>query len=524
MTQALPVYFREDAFLGNSNRSCKHIILQIGILIIWTFYQCIWHLYYAFQFITNLLPLLEHNEILRLRRVSHQTKQLADDYLWTPKPGYQGKWELKLKPNQRTGKTLRKFRRIKLPPPSRILIKFRLEKSDYVQSFYDDKQVLKFMIRYGNYVTHLNISHIGVSPNETDFLKCFPNLETLICDGIWFTNMSCEHTNAFQCLSFQKLRRLLIKDTDCEVSMRNFIARVVPKLEIVCHPYNQAVGLKSSLDFGLQLFGMLRNRDFKSTFYYDWRNVHSLMVDPKELLRFFATCYDCDVHLKKVHAYYMDFMLCDENGFIGAEENLEHNIQQPIPGLQNIRRNSFVGNIIYSLDGLKECVFLTEMENLEKIKIHSLARCRFPTPNAYPKWPKLRKLDMVVDTNEYEGVLQYICGFIERKNLHEFVLRYPKDVKSVNGVNIEDMSLPCPVKLGKFCPNITKLTVKHCFGDNLFFASLWAELSQLSSVHLSCCPNLGNEGFIGMDIGKKQPAFLELKSKYANIIITYSGE
>lgn len=363
-----------------------------------------------------------------------------------------------------------------------------------------------------------------MSANELVFFESLVRLEHLYCEKVitggavlFEENLKTEGGPLLP-VTFRTLKSLEFTDMDCVEATSKLIRELKCLEELVpCSFDSTQEAPTGNVTFSF-LASLVEDPDCKLKFL-DWKEFPelSLEYDPKQLLGLLASCSDKGIMIKNFSSDFLTVQLCNDKGEIDYKHVFDAETGEQVFQV-NYQRNAFIGNVIYSMEGLQDTLFLLEtLPHLEKLFIYSTDtdqdEFKIWKRHGIPQWPNLRKLDIRVDETAKDGesrdLVKFLCEDVERPKLEEFALRFDWDD---NG-NFTWWPLPEPAKMAKTFRNLTRLALENCVGNSGFFLELWEGLGLLESVELVGCRNLGNRGFIGYSTTREStPDFLKLKS------------
>lgn len=473
----------------------------------------------------HMFPCLDHNDILRLRRVCKRTEEYATGYLWSynasKNGGHcpQGNCTIRIGPvaiaKTQTAQTALLSRR---HPASNLALEF-LNLSEYRAFFRDMDLLEQFIQMYSKYVTHLITSRLWMplmNSKEIRFFESFVNLEKLTCGRLLtggpkvFCVKRQTNGNCFIPTSFKRIKSITIDECDNVTCMWKIINGIGVKVETIQVPSfnNNNILRQVGPNFDFVKSFILDNPGLLKC--YTWTK-NCKVENFLEVLRLFKTFCENKVMVKNLDADILNCIFCDENGMVDRTLVVDYESRERVFRVE-YGRNLFFGSIIFSLTGLNENVFFIPMPNLEEIRIESTktgCSFRFWQGQRYCNWPKLKTIYVKINSKGQKRLLNFLFEKYERQKLENIELHYAN--QTVVDKKLGLFPIPNPTLMVNGCRNLKKLSLSNFYGDSSFFLTLWKELLLLEHITLSHCPKLGNRGFIGYD--EADPVFLKLKSK-----------
>lgn len=468
-----------------------------------------------------MFPILNHGDVLRMRRVCKPIKAIADDFIWT-----------NFKPHVReineTNYTFQKFINLNIPTTSLYL-------NNSSPSFFEDNYIFDFVQLYGNKITHVKIQHFGtfISEHELHFFANLPNLQHLDISFIDASQRDCsydQHTVNDVLVprekspfppNFKNLKTLKLNEVQGS-HPRDYgyawdFIEFCENLEYVKHPYfKEPFFDKSKKPLGpfdcLMKYTRKRQQmqpDSPNLQYYDLQHYVETGYFLNEFCIVIKACYDRGVKLLNMHS---DLFRLVAREFRPAPETFK------IP--------------LVSLKNVHGYMFCEELPNLEKLTIESTARSCYAftwlgpwrfISIPVPKWPKLKTLDITIDSVKltkngqfpaknidelYNFLFVYAPETEKRVKLRMLAIRFSREPE---GCEVEQLPVPKVQDITRSCPLVTKLILANWLGTNKAVAMFWEGLPFLEEVVLDNCEQLGDVAFVGKD--KDDPVFLKLTGK-----------
>lgn len=489
----------------------------------------------------HLFPLLSVNDLLRLRRVCQPMKQLASSHLRVyhvddfP--------ELEISENFQSPCNLTTFLEMNLPS-ARIYI------NNQTLQFFSLPGIPEFLSEFSAKITHLRVRNCFAFSTEPEmaFYMHLINLKHLTLENIDATQYPCDvrslklpngHVvprppcpvpSTFQHLKTLKFGHIEpstkydhgywedVVECCCEGVL--FIGHPLydhprpPNHLLPLPPELQQLQMGISNNGSFQCISNVSDHRFKvhpdrpNLQFYDlanWRDTDQNGGSSVDYLIFASNCYKMGVKLLNVDAELY-------TGLGPCEGNDKHFIQTTYA--------------VISLINVNRALFQRELPNLERVKITKTS-CSTYYPlwiadnKDRPRWPRLKALDITVDSEELEELIGMNVGTQEvaelfgeflfgegmvREELEELRIGYDEEA-----AKREDLPCPRTADLRMSCANIKKLVLFNWVGTNKALSKLWSGLQVLNELTLENCRALGNVGFVGED--RENPTFLMMKSK-----------